>query len=92
MSSDSNCGGTIYRVKRGMCGSNRKGTARCSVIFAHKGPVGAWHILSACMNDEVVETRKAVTEQLAVAIKEVSDKTATTRLMGLLQTMRMTKG
>ena len=59
---------------------------------SHKGPVGAWHILSACMNDEVVETRKAVTEQLAVAIKEVSDKTATTRLAGLLQTMRMNKG
>ena len=52
---------------------------------SHKGPVGAWHIFSACREADIVETREATTAQIAAVIKEmVSDKAASKRLVGLL--------
>ena len=59
---------------------------------SHKGPVGAWHILSACREADIVETRKAVTAQITAVIKEVSDKATSKRLVGLLQTFQMENG
>ena len=39
-----------------------------------------------------METRKAVTAQITAAIKEVSDKATSKRLVGLLQTLQMEHG
>ena len=39
-----------------------------------------------------MEMRKVVTAQIAAVIKEVSDKAASKRLVGLLQTLQMESG
>ena len=39
-----------------------------------------------------METRKAVTAQIAAVIKEVSDKATSKRLVGLLRTLQMDNG